>query len=62
MTVVVVPIVVVALVATKVLEKEEEVSVKLQIRGKNILVPSVLQNTHTKIEPSALGLVYVRSF
>ena len=55
-------VVVVAMAATVDLEKEDVVLVKSQTRGKSILVPSVLQNTHTKIEPSALGLVYARSF
>ena len=55
-------VVVVAMAATVDLEKEDVVLVKSQIRGRSILVPSVLQNTHTKIEPSALGLVYARSF
>ena len=48
MTVVVVAMVAVALEATVDLEKEDVVLVKLQTRG--------------KIEPSALGLVYARSF
>ena len=62
MTVVVAPMVVVALVATEVLEKEEEVSVKLQFSVRNIVVPSALQNIHSKIGRSALGLAYVKYF
>ena len=54
--------VVVALVATEVLEKEEEVSLKLQISARNIVVPSALQNIHSKIGQSALGLAYVKYF
>ena len=55
-------VVVVAMAATEDLEKEDVVLVKSQIRGENILVRSVLQNTHTKIEQSAPGLVYAKSF
>ena len=53
-------VVVVAMAATVDLEKEDVVLVKSQTRGKNFLVPSVLQNTHTRIGQSALGLVYAK--